>query len=72
VKGLYRKYSHLAQSVYKMEEKQAYGVRKVWMEETPNLMQHDTFLILCYCTQVLNIFDLEYTMLRNLSKSWQT
>jgi hypothetical protein len=55
-----------------MEEKQAYGVRKVWMEETPNLMQHDTFLILCYCTQVLNIFDLEYTMLRNLSKSWQT
>lgn len=42
------------------------------MEETPNLMQHDTFLILVYCSQMLNIFDLEYTMLRNLSKSWQS
>jgi hypothetical protein len=26
VKGLYRKYGNLAQSVYKMEEKKAYGV----------------------------------------------
>lgn len=35
-------------------------------------MQHDTYNILIYTTQILNIFDLEYTMLRNLSKSWQS
>lgn len=42
------------------------------MDDTPDLMKNETYNVLVYCTQILNIFDLEYTMLRNLSKSWQT
>lgn len=72
VKNLAKRPTLLSQPVYKLEGKQQYGVRKTWLEEAPNLMQHDALNILIYTTQLLNIFDLEYTMLRNLAKSWQS
>lgn len=57
---------------YKREGSLNYPVRKVKYENCPNLIQHDPYKLLIYASQMLSIFDLEYTMLRNFSNSWQT
>jgi phage repressor protein C with HTH and peptisase S24 domain len=38
----------LSSTQYKMEGKQQFGVRKVWLEETQNLIQHETYQALVY------------------------
>lgn len=47
-----------------------YPVRKIEFENCPDLISHDPYKLLIYTSQILSIFDLEYTMLRNFSSSW--
>lgn len=57
---------------YKIDEgRQQYGVRKVKFDEPLHLADYETYNLLVYFTQILGIFDLEYSMLRNCSKASQ-
>ena len=50
VKSLVPSPQRLNYAQYKLEGKQQYGIRKVWLEESPNLITLDTFQTLVYYT----------------------
>jgi hypothetical protein len=60
-----------AKEQYKLEGTEMFGVRKVWFNETSAYSEKETYKLLVYLTQILGIFDLEYVMMRNVTKGVQ-
>jgi len=54
--------------VYKLEKGYQYGVRKTWFQEANNYADKESYSLLLYFSNILAIFDLEYTMMRNHAK----
>ena len=54
--------------VYKVESKYQFGVRKIWFKEANSYADKESYSLLLYFSNILSIFDLEYTMMRNHAK----
>ena len=57
--------------VYKLEKTSKYGVRKTWFKEANCYSDKEPYSLLIYLSNILNIFDLEYTMMRNHARGAQ-
>lgn len=68
IKYLSLNYNRLETPKYKATKNLKYPVRKVNFKEAYDY-DKDSFLLLCYLNQILNIFNLEYAMGRNATKS---
>lgn len=63
--------SNISKEQFKLESNEMYGVRKVWFNETESFSEIENYKILVYVSQILGIFDLEYTMMRNATRGVQ-